>query len=311
MLSSLNNAMPNQDQTPVDQELITLRVPTHSDFIVHWTGCDIAEKHGIKRINEKSFGQPVVDEYLERLLNILKYGLWLTKRKGDDYLRLKNGNIKKPNVARVCFTELKLSDSYLHAKNFGSLGIGVKRYFLFNRFGAPMLYVHDTPSLFLPPYSNIADPRSPDYELLSFYKNMSSGRNVQKYIDYDLYEESEWRIIYSENIKKRIPTSKAQRYFIDPRDPATGKYHEFYNSLPAESRPEYFTPLDEWTALIIYPNLQVKNAAYENQDIRNELNKLKSTDKLRNRQSIVAEGCPPYEVVSQIMEIEIGAIKNF
>jgi hypothetical protein len=301
--------MNNRD--PVDQELITLRVPTHSDFIVHWTGHDIAEKHNITRINERVYASPAVDDYLARLLNILRYGFWLTKKKDDDYIRLTGGNIKKPNVPRVCFTELKLSDSYLHARNFGALGIGVKRYFLFNRFGAPMHYVHDTPNLFLQPYSSILDPQSSDYELLSFFKNMSSGRNVQKYIDYDLYEESEWRIIFSENIRKKIPASKVQKYFIDPRDPATGKFYEFYSSLPSDSRPEYLTPLDEWTALIIYPNLQIKNAAYENQEIRKELQKLKSAEKVRKRDLIIAEGCPDNEVANQIMEIEIGAIKNF
>ncbi len=299
------------DRDSVDQELITLRVPTHSDFIVHWTGHDIAKKHAIRRINERSYAPEAVNDYLERLLNILKYGLWLTKRKGNVYVYLKSGKIRKPNVARVCFTELKLSDSHLHAREFGALGIGVKRYFLFNRFGAPMHYVHCTPNLFLPPSSTFLDPQSPNYELLSFFKNMSSRRNIQEYIDYDLYEESEWRIVFSENIRKRIPACKVQRYFIDPRDPATGKYHEFYNSLPVHTRPDYLTPLDEWTALIIYPNLQIKNAAYENQEIRNELQKLKSADKARNRASIVAEGCPVNEITSQVMEIEIGAIKNF
>ena len=300
--------MPNHDL--IDQELVTLRVPSHSDFIVHWTGHDIAKTHGIKRINEISYAQSVVNDYLERLLNILRYGLWLTKKKGDSYIHLKSGDIKKPNVARACFTELKLSDSYLHARNFGALGIGVKRYFLFNRFGAPMHYVHDTPSLFLPPYSNFFNPDSPDYELMSFFKNMSSGRNIQKYIGYDLYEESEWRIIFSENIKGRIPTSKVQKYFIDPRDPAMGLFHDFYNSLPADNRPEYLTPLDEWTALIVYPNLQIKNAAYENREIRSELKKLKSADKALKPGLTVAEGCPVNEIANQVMEIDIGAINN-
>lgn len=304
----LSKKMKNRD--PVDQELITLRVPTHSDFIVHWTGHDIAKKHKITRVNDKNYEPSVVDDYLERLLSILKYGLWLTKREGDDYIRLESGDIKKPNAARVCFTELKLSDSYLHARNFGSLGIGVKRSFLFNRFGAPMHYVHTTPNLFLPPYSDL-NPQSYEYELLSFLKNMSSVRSVQDYIFYDLYEESEWRIIFSENIKKRIPISKVHKYFIDPRDPATGKYHEFYSSLPDDNRPEYLTPLDEWTALIIYPNLQIKNAAFEHQEIRKELQKLKSADKARNLGEVLAEGCPPNEIASQIMEIGIGAIKNF
>ena len=127
--------MKNRDA--IDQELITLRVPTHSDFLIHWTGRDIAKKHGIKRLNEKCYAPSIVNDYLDRLLNILKYGLWLTKRKGgEEYIKLNKRPIKKPTVARVCFTELKLSDSLLHARNFGSLGIGVKRYYLFNRLGS-------------------------------------------------------------------------------------------------------------------------------------------------------------------------------
>jgi hypothetical protein len=301
--------MNNQNQ--IDQELITLRTPMHSDYIMHWTGHDINNKHSI-RVNERNYSHEVVDDYLQRLLSILKYGLWLTKRKGDDYIQLKHGeNIKKPNIARLCFTELKISDSFLHARNFGSLGIGVKRYFLFNRLGAPMHYVHNTPNLFFPPYSNIFDPSSDDFELVSFFKNMSSGRTIQTYIDYDLYEESEWRIIYSDHIKKKISDDKVKRYFIDPRDPDTGKYHKFYNSLPVDSRPKYLTPLDEWVALIIYPNLQIKNAAYENKEIRQELENLKSSNKVHNRNSVVAEGVPNNEIVNKIVEIDIGAIRHF
>ncbi len=301
----------NHAQDKVDEGVIALRIPTHSDIIVHWTGRDIAERHGIRRINEKTYPPAVVDEYLDRLLSILRYGLWLTKRRGEDYIRLKDRSIKKPNVARVCFTELKLSDSCLHAKNFGSLGIGVKRYFLFNRFGAPMHYVHDTPNLFLPPCCRVFESQSSDHELLSFFKNMSSRRNVQRYIDYGLYEESEWRIIYSDKIKKLIPPDKAERYFIDPRDPARGRYHDFYVLLPPDNRPEYLTPLDEWTALIIYPNLQVKNMAYKHEEIRAALKELKCPDKVRNPGSIRAEGCPLNEVESQVMEVDIGAIRNF
>ena len=84
------------------------------------------------------------------------------------------------------------------------------------------------------------------------------------------YEESEWRIIYSENIKQKISQRKRE-YFIDPKDPATGKHHDFYKNLTSAIKPEYLVPADEWLALIIYPNLQIKNAALDDTEIRDLL----------------------------------------
>lgn len=45
-----------------------------------------------------------------------------------------------PATPVCCFTELKLSLSRRHAQRYGRLGIGVKRPFLFTRFGRLMCY---------------------------------------------------------------------------------------------------------------------------------------------------------------------------
>lgn len=154
----------------VDAELIVHRKPSHSDYLIHWTGDDIAKTFGLTRVAEPRYEQDVVDAYLERLYNILRFGLWLKKSKEPGVIEVSNQKIKKPNVPRLCFTELKVSDSILHARKFGALGIGVKRYYLFNRLGGPMHYVHKTPNLFLPPLGDAFNENSENYELLSFLR---------------------------------------------------------------------------------------------------------------------------------------------
>lgn len=295
----------------IKEKWFVLHAPTHSDYLVYWTGRKIMKKYGDLSANEKSYPSHVVDEFLSRLKDILKYGLWMTKRTKDDFIQTRNGTFLKPNVPRVCFTELKISDSLLHAKNFGPMGIGFKRLFVLNRLGSPVYYVSKYGHhLFFPSYSNLYNPDSPDFEMFCFFKNMSSGRDVQRHITYDLYEESEWRIIYSENIKKKIPPRKRE-YFVNPKDSSAGKYHDFYNNLTSKTKPEYLVPVDEWLALIIYPNLQIKNAALDDPEMRMLLSNLKRQEKLKNKDLILAEGIPGTEIVNFPAEIDIGAIRSF
>jgi len=295
----------------INEKWSILHTPTHSDYLVYWTGRKIMKKYGDLTANEKLYPSKLVDEFLTRLKDILKYGLWMTKRFENDYIESRSGKFLKPNVARVCFTELKISDSSLHAKNFGPMGIGFKRFFVLNRLGSPVYYVSKYGNhLFFPPYSNLYDPESPDMEMFCFFKNMSSGRDIQRYITYDLYEESEWRIIFSETIKKKI-TSRKKRYFIDPKDPSSGKYNDYYINIRSDIKPEYIVPVDEWLALIIYPNLQIKNASMHDPEIRALLSCLKSQEKFKKRNLILAEGIPDGEIVNFPAEIAMGAIKNF
>lgn len=295
----------------IKEDWFILHAPTHSDNLIYWTGCDIMREQGNLSANEKKYKPEVVEAFLNRLKNILEYGLWMTKREEEDFIEIKNGRFPKPNIPRVCFTELKVSDSLLHAKNFGPLGIGFKRLFVFNRLGAPVYYVSKYgPNLFFPPYSDFYNSKTSDHEMFNFFKNMSSGRDIQRYIAYDLYEESEWRIIYSENIKKKISDEK-KAYFIDPKDSSTGKYHDYYRGLSGDIKPEYLVPVDEWLALIIYPNLQIKNEAMGNAEIRKLLSELKNREKLDKKDLVRAEDIVDTEIINFPAEIDIGAIKNF
>jgi hypothetical protein len=110
----------------------------HSDFLIHWTGKDIDkydrkwhERGGILGKTPRC----VIDAYLQRIIAILKYGLWMTE--GDAEIPSSHS---VPRAARTCFTELRVSLSMRHAKEYGRLGIGVKRPFLFTRDGRPVIY---------------------------------------------------------------------------------------------------------------------------------------------------------------------------
>ena len=119
-----------------------MHTPIHSDFLIHWTGKDIdnnyesdwASKHSSKTKDATA------KAYLKRLKDILEYGLWMTKAEEDKTVYVNDIAINRPWAARACFTELKLSEARSHAESFGCLGIGFKRFFLFERFGSPMVY---------------------------------------------------------------------------------------------------------------------------------------------------------------------------
>jgi hypothetical protein len=50
------------------------------------------------------------------------------------------------------------------------------------------------------------------------------------------------------------------KYFINPKTHASSEIKAYYNNL-VEKKPEYLLPLDGWLSIIIYPTLEVKNAA--------------------------------------------------
>ncbi|MDO8705134.1 MAG: hypothetical protein Q7J84_09335 [Sulfuricaulis sp.] len=270
----------------------------HSDFLVHWTGKDLdtqydsnwdaSEKSAIDR--ESSLSRA----YVDRLHNILKYGLWLTE---EPEIRFPIGDkqIAIPSTPKVCFTELKLSESRTHAKRYGRLGIGVKRPYLFNRFGRPLAYfgfnVDIQNDLFLKACANDFKDKS----LLNFFKPMNSGKTL----NYDLYGESEWRILFFQELLDK-------RLLIDPRDDKNADECAFFNTLSAseQARLKYLAPLDGWCALIIYPSLSVKNKAQQEDSarIRAEIARIKSNQ--RDHGNKVEGGNWP-------MEIDLDACRNF
>jgi len=277
----------------------------HSDFLIYWTGKDLDEK---EQNNQPRWCRTGEDKsrttkketslYIKRLYDILKYGLWMNKKPDTETIKVNGQEFEKPLVARTCFTELKLSEVREHAKKFGRLGIGLKRYYLFDRLGGPMKYLQfGTLNLFFPPFSAY-DKDNPEHEKFSFYKHMCSGRPLT----YDLFSESEWRIIYSESIKKKLKRQAPERLslFVDPKESDDKELKQFYDRIQGE-KPEYFLPLDAWLAMIIYPSPEVKIEAKKN--LYHLIEKVKSRK--------TATGCPDYEYKMWPIEINLDACRNF
>jgi hypothetical protein len=106
-----------------------------------------------------------------------------------------------PPTPKVCFTELKLSESRIHAKRYGRLGIGVKRRFLFDRSGRPLLYYWYKGWEENDPFLKACAKELQSKDLLNFFKPMDS--RITQTLTYDLYRESEWRIIYFKELLER------------------------------------------------------------------------------------------------------------
>ena len=142
-----------------------MELSAHSDILIHWTGSDIDAQ--VVPETQKS------DLYFDRLKSILKFGLWVKKPREPEKIRVNNIEISKPDIARTCFTELKLSSSEDHANLYGKLGIGVKRYFLFDRLGAPINYCQfNTLNLFFPPYSDAITRDASGREFAHSFRNL-------------------------------------------------------------------------------------------------------------------------------------------
>src|ERR1700733_11269573 len=91
----------------------------HSDFLIHWTGKDIDKQYPDRQPTNPSDreNQNLQRAYLKRLADTLKYGFWLTET-DEPLVRFKNGAGRGviPSTPKVCFTELKLSESARHAR---------------------------------------------------------------------------------------------------------------------------------------------------------------------------------------------------
>ena len=277
--------------------------PIHSDFIIHWTGKDIDNlDNSTKKENNQL--------YLERLRDILKYGLWMTKDKEETFVIIDGEKIKRPNVARTCFTELRLSKAHAHAGEFGCLGIGFKRFFLFDRLGSPLVYYHPIRrSWFFPPF--IPSQNINNLYLLCFLKSMAK-KTQKNYWQYKYFDESEWRIIYSEDIRKLLLANRELFFkkckidivslFKNPKNKNNRELNEYYNGLNGDKKPDYLLLLDAWFSMIIYPNITVKNRAKEDKEIQELIKMIKAKD---------TPGCPYYERKNHPIEVNLNACKNF
>ena len=137
----------------------------HSDFLIHWTGGDFDKEDWYSKESSNIESPTLIQSYLDRLIDILKYGFWLTDEP-EKQICIKGKSISIPSTPRVCFTELKLSESRKHANRYGRLGIGVKRPYVFCRDGRPLVYYVDQRD---PLLSSCANDFK-DKRLLNFFK---------------------------------------------------------------------------------------------------------------------------------------------
>lgn len=283
---------------------MTFDYAIHSDFLIHWTGKDIDdecnENHWYNDASSKTCNC-CTDKYIKRLSDILEFGLWMTES-SDDYKILiddfhKATGIEKKKIevaktAATCFTELKLSESRKHAKEFGRLGIGVKRYFLFNRSGRPMVYYGPKNTIKNDPFLKECYANFKNKELLNFFKPMDDYR--YRHNNYIHYAESEWRILYDKELKK-------SDFIIDPRESKNeDTYSEYLDSLGKNTEKlKYLIPLDGWLSMIIYPSLDVKIKA------RKELKIIRGIKEVKAKGGFGKESqnCP--------IEMDLDACRNF
>lgn len=293
----------------------------HSDFIIHWTGKDIDKESKWSEYNSSITDVGETERYLDRLKSILKFGLWMkSDTHEDDKLVKSDGKtLEKPLVSRTCFTELRLSDARDHAKKFGRLGIGFKRYFLFDRMGGPVNYFNPKKDNWMFNYSHLKNNKfDDDAYYVCFLKAMfrftdKKSNPYENTYNYDFYNESEWRIIYSEKISKKMSTLNP--FFQKPSDWPD----EFTDLLTKKNikGPDYLIPLSTqkengqslWFAMIIYPSLNVKVEAERDTEIRNLIEKLKPDfDPSANS---AGEEPVQYEPSCKPMEVALDACRNF
>ena len=269
----------------------------HSDFLIHWTGKDIDGEYDQNwHESDKSSTRKndnVTDQYINRLCDILTHGLWMTSE-SESTLEFDGAPITVPETPKTCFTELKVSESRKHARQYGRLGIGVKRPFVFTRFGRPLIYygfhVKINNDVFLRTCANELGNKN----LLNFFKPMNSSLTL----NYDFYSESEWRIIFLHELLN-------SKLIIDPRNPKNESAHSYFQTLPPEQQKKlrYLIPLDGWFAMIIYPSLDVKNKAQQDNSssIVQQIERIKDLNDHGNR----------VENKNWPIEVDLDACRNF
>jgi hypothetical protein len=286
-------------------------VPVHSDYIIHWTGKDIDSEFDSNWSNNNSSTTNLdsAEKYIQRLKSILKYGLWMTENIDDESIKSRYTVIKPPIHSRTCFTELKLSMARSHAAEFGRLGIGFKRFFLFNRLGAPMIYYnfHGHNWLF-PPLLNTSE----DDFYKCFFKPMAI-KTEDTTLRFKYFDESEWRIIYSSAIKKKLDERGLQTInsqFTSYEDINDQEFTNYCSNC--KIKPKFLIPIkDPWLAMIIYPSLEVKVRAQSDNEIKKliEANKRQFNSEIKTNPTI--KNPAQFEPFNYPIEIDLDACRNF
>ncbi len=276
----------------------------HSDFLIHWTGKDIDAEHQPTwyDADHRSKTDRVVDDlYLQRLRDILTHGLWMTVER-ERRFKVGSSEITIPPTPQCCFTELRLSESRRHAKHYGRLGIGLKRPFLFQRFGRPLAYFGFGEQSYNDRFLEACLQDLQDKRLMNFFKPMNSDHAR---LTYELYAESEWRILFFDELLKT-------RKIVDPRDSNNAQQHTYFKSLTTmqQNKLQYLVPLDGWFAMIIYPSLTVKNRAQWDGTctIREQIRRIKSDP---NDHGNRVEGLRKPTRGNWRIEVTLDACRNF
>jgi len=225
----------------------------HSDFLIHWTGKDIDCEHDrdwYSRKDEARIGEEAENKYLRRLRDILTFGLWMTEE-----AQCTLGDVVIPATPKCCFTELKISESRKHASQYGRLGIGVKRPFLFRRYGRPLAYCGFHEKGCDDKFLKACADDFKNKNMLNFFKTMNSSAEFT----YDVYGESEWRLLFFDELLR-------EGKIIDPRDMTHKREHKYFLSLTHDQQQKlkYLIPLDGWFSMIIYPSSSVRIRAQQN-----------------------------------------------
>jgi len=283
--------------------------PAHSAYLIHWTGQDIDttyDKHWFKDHSSKTNSE-VTQLYITRLKSILKYGLWLTD--DNESITMKDNIYTRPTHCRTCFTELKLSAIRGHARSYGRLGIGFKRPFVLNRFGRPMVYFHDGRNNWFEPC--MCNPAKHSYdEFFSCFLKPMNQKTPDTTMRYTFYDESEWRIIYSNEIANRL-MDQGHDDVVKAFVPAKAFSPEFQQEIGGLSpQPRALIPInDRWFAMIIYPSLSVKVASESDSELRQLIHTLKPEMSMPGSYS---NHNPAWlEPYSKPFEIDLDACRNF
>lgn len=274
-------------------KLINYDYALHSDFLIHWTGQDFDDNQWFES-DKLETNEDLTEKYFKRLYDILKYGIWMTSD-NETPIYFNKLLLNLPSTPKCCFTELKLSESRQHAKMYGRLGIGFKRPFVFKRFGRPVIYYgynkNDTNDIFLKQCHRELSNK----DLINFFKPMNSTPKK----NYDLYRESEWRILYFDELKELLKKG----LIVDPRDVANTKANNYFKQLNQDdqNKLKYLIPLDKWFSMIIYPSHQVKAKAQNDDTISAFIKEIK----IRNGEP------PTVENSDWPIELYLDACRNF
>jgi hypothetical protein len=279
----------------------------HSDFLIHWTGKDIDQKHDKEWFgsNKSLTNKSCDDAYLERIRNTLDYGLWMTEGQAEQLI-FGDTSVIIPTVPKTCFTELNLAEMKTQAKQYGRLGIGVRRHFVFNRRGRPVIYYGFNSDLSSDEFLRTCATKLNSDGILNFFKFITGSTTIsvrQVPIIYDFYREAEWRIIYLQKLRET-------GLIIDPADPVNKREYKYFKSLsPSEQKQlKYLIPLKgTWFAMIIYPSLALKAKSKSDRIIRKLVSHIKPKMRDDQRCSLTTQR----EDFTKPIETDLDSYKDF